>query len=438
MLPDYLAKAVPNAQPNRAPWYKNTAPTYAGTFLWIAFYSAIGVGTLTRAPLSLLLLGLAAAGLLCYMFYYVPAMLGMKTGYPLYVVASSTFGVRGGYAMPGLLMGVLQVGWFAVGTMFATKFVLSAIGSQAGPGTLPFIIVGLVWALGMGYVGVQGIKYVARVALLLNSIPLVMLIIVFARTSPGIAQHQVTDAAPYVGVTLIMQMVIGFFATAGAAGTDFGMSSRDGRDVKWGGLVGIALAVLIAGGLALLAVAGAKSMMPDLTVYTFEAVIGGMGGWLASGMFFLFIVASIPPSCFCAFIIGNCFSTMIPSVSRMASTMASVTIAAILAVTGVTQNLIGIFTIVGASFGPVCGAMTADYLLSGGKWLGPREGINWAGYGAWAAGFLVGILTFIPGFEGYQDSVQPLALWSFVTGFVVYLILAKLGLESKTVPMAAK
>ncbi|HPT25172.1 MAG TPA: cytosine permease [Bryobacteraceae bacterium] len=436
MLPDYIAKAVPNAQSNRAPWYKNTAPSYAGTFLWIAFYSAIGLGTLTRAPLSLLLLGLAAAGVLCYMFYYVPAMLGMKTGYPLYVIASSTFGAKGGYAMPGLLMGVLQVGWFAVGTMFATKFVLSAFGSQAGPGTLPFILVGVVWALGMGFVGVQGIKYVARVALLLNSIPLLMLIIVFAKTSPGLAQSQVTDPAPYVGVTLIIQMVVGFFATAGAAGADFGMSSRDARDVKWGGLTGIALAVLIAGGLGLLAVAGAMATIPGLSSYTFESVIGGIGGWLASAMFFLFIIASIPPSCFCAFIIGNCFATMLPSVSRMVSTMVGVTIAAILAVTGVTQNLIGIFTIVGASFGPVCGAMTADYLLSGGQWKGPREGINWAGYGAWAAGFIVGILTFIPGLEGLKDSVQPLAVWSFVVGFVVYAILAKAGLESKTVPMA--
>jgi cytosine permease len=38
MLPDYLAKAVPNPMGKRAPWYANTAPTYAGIFLWIAFY----------------------------------------------------------------------------------------------------------------------------------------------------------------------------------------------------------------------------------------------------------------------------------------------------------------------------------------------------------------------------------------------------------------
>ena len=57
---------------------------------------------------------MAVAGLLSYaLYYYAPAMLGMKTGFPLYVVGSSTFGTRGGYIMPGLLMGVLQIGWFA-------------------------------------------------------------------------------------------------------------------------------------------------------------------------------------------------------------------------------------------------------------------------------------------------------------------------------------
>ncbi len=45
---------------------------------------------------------------------------------------------------------------------------------------------------------------------------------------------------------------------------------------------------------------------------------------------------------------------------------------------------------IGASFGPVVGAMIADYLLSGGNVAGPRRGINLAGYGAWLVGFVVG------------------------------------------------
>jgi len=58
MLPDYISKAVPNPASNRAPWYKNTAPTYAGVFLWIVFYKQIAAGTLDRAGVSLCLHGL--------------------------------------------------------------------------------------------------------------------------------------------------------------------------------------------------------------------------------------------------------------------------------------------------------------------------------------------------------------------------------------------
>jgi cytosine permease len=113
MLPDYISKAVPNPQANRGPWYANTAPSYAGIFLWIAFYITIAKDTIPHAGLGLCMAAIVVAGLLSYaLYYYAPAMLGMKTGFPLYVVGSSTFGTRGGYVMPGLLMGLLQIGWF--------------------------------------------------------------------------------------------------------------------------------------------------------------------------------------------------------------------------------------------------------------------------------------------------------------------------------------
>jgi cytosine permease len=104
----------------------------------------------------------------------------------------------------------------------------------------------------------------------------------------------------------------------------------------------------------------------------------------------------------------------------------------------VATHLISFFSIVGASFGPICGAIAADYLLSGKRWAGPREGINWAGYIAWAVGFVVGILPFLPLPPETKRYVQPAALYSFIAGFVVYALLAKAGLEPKVVDMKAK
>jgi len=99
----------------------------------------------------------------------------------------------------------------------------------------------------------------------------------------------------------------------------------------------------------------------------------------------------------------------------------------------VAQNLVGFFLIIGASFGPIIGAMTADYLRNG-KWPGPRQGINWAGYIAWAIGFVVGILGVIPGI-GFHYGLETLI--SFLVGFTVYLILSDLGLEPKKAEFGA-
>jgi cytosine permease len=282
----------------------------------------------------------------------------------------------------------------------------------------------------------MGIQYVAKLSRYLIVIPAAMVLLVFFRTSPGISEYVPADPHPFVAFTLLIQIIIGFFATAGAAGADFGMNSRNEKDVRLGGLTGITLAIVFAAGLPLLSVAGASKLyaLPGLG---YDDVIRSIGGALATAMFFLFTIASVAPACFCAFIAGNSFSTMIPGVPRISSTMAGVTVSIVLAVTGVATHLIDFFTIVGASFGPICGAMAADYLLSGKRWAGPRAGVNWAGYLAWALGFVVGILPFLPVSDALKTYVQPAVLYSFVTGFVVYAILAKAGMQPRTVTMAA-
>ena len=50
-LPDYIASATPNPPSNRAPWFKNTAPTYAGIFLWFIFWDSIAQNGLTPGGL---------------------------------------------------------------------------------------------------------------------------------------------------------------------------------------------------------------------------------------------------------------------------------------------------------------------------------------------------------------------------------------------------
>src|SRR5512141_1820055 len=99
-LPSYIANATPNPAGNRAAWYKNTAPTYAGIFLWFVFWDSMSGNGLSAGGLMPTLLGIVIGGVIChFLFYVAPAMFGLKTGLPLYVVGTSTFGAAGGFIM---------------------------------------------------------------------------------------------------------------------------------------------------------------------------------------------------------------------------------------------------------------------------------------------------------------------------------------------------
>ena len=449
ILPSYLSMAKPNPAENRTPWYKSTAPAYAGIFLWVVFYMNIAAGTLSEAGLGLSLLGLVIAALIChFLFYLVPGLYGMKTGYPLYVVGSSTYGTKGGFLMPGLLMGLLQFGWLAVNIAIATDFILQAVGKPSAisivdgaivfQGSTAFTIIAIIWAALAVFVAIKGIQYVGKVSTFLPIVPLLMILIVFFTNVGSAGDYTPPEGGrPLIGFLAIIGMVVGFFATAGAAGVDFGMGNRNKKDVQLGGLVGIALAIIIAGGLPLIAIAGAHAGDSPPENFLFDSVIKAQGGFLATIMFALFAIASFAPACFCSFIAGNSIGTMFPKLNKTVMVVIGAVISIFLAVKGWAFNLGSVFNLIGAAFGPICGSMAADYLLSGCKWSGPRKGINWAGYIAWAAGFVVAILPndlVAPETFGF---IMPAPVIAFVIGFVLYIILVKAGLQPPVVEMAA-
>jgi cytosine permease len=428
IVPQYVSRSVPVPLTNRIPWYKSTFPTYAGIFLWVGFYLKLAEPTIGYASIGVCLGGLLVAGLLCFaLFYYVPAMLGMQTGHPLYVVATSTFGTTGGYLIPGLMMGALQVGWVAVVGAVSANFIMKGL-NQTSKGLFSIIVV--VWIYSLGWIAIKGIHYVARVAKFFNWVPLIMIVIVFWANREGIAHFQPSHRDETAGFLNVLTIVIGYFATAGAAGADFGMNNGNKKDVLFGGIFGIVGGALIAGGLPILSVAGFLGRAVGSPSYDYTAAISSVGA-LAPVMFFLFAAASMVPTCFSSFIASNSFSTMLPQIPRALSTLAALTVSVLLAVTGVANDLVGFFSLVAASFGPICGAMVADYIISGRRWSGPRLGINLAGCIAWVVGFLVGIPEHIPGIPAtWIKADNPSGLYSFAVGFVVYLVLAKLGLRS--------
>jgi cytosine permease len=468
-LPSYITSAAPNPANKRAPWYANTAPTYAGIFLWFVFWKGAAddphAGGMLSQGIGWALVSLVLAALVChFLFYLVPGLLGMKTGLPLYIVGTSTFGAQGGFLMPGFLMGVLQFGWVGV-NIYASSALLASSLALAHVNVPPQLIM-VLWGLLAGFVGIKGIQYVAKVATYLPLIPLAILLFLLLKTAGTIGdfdtqkfidlhKHVSPDVPHELGMwgvlAAMMTFVVGFFATAGAAGVDFGTNSRDKKDVQMGGLVGVALAIIVTAGISLLIVAGAygspmfsqdavnaasamatKDTSPSLILDTTN-LIPLLRARSSAVLLGLLALAAFPAACFSAFIAANSFKTTLPKVNPFVSVGIGTVVSIVLAITGVAGNLVGVFTIIGASFGPICGAMTVDYLLAGCAWSGPRAGFNPAGWLAWLAGFVVGILPIL---KIYPLPAAPVA--AFIVGAVVYFVCAKLGLQSKVVPLPAK
>jgi len=464
-LPSYIAGAVPNPPANRAPWYKNTAPTYAGIFLWFVFWqdavNAPNQGGLLSCGVGWAFTSLIIAALVChFLFYLVPGMLGMKTGLPLYIVGTSLFGAQGGFILPGFLMGVLQFGWLGVNVYFSSLALAAVIPVKAE-------ILMVVWGVLAAFVGLKGIQYVAKVATYLPLIPLAILAILLAKTVGTIGSFDaakfadlhktvVTNAPPALSsfdvLALMLTFVVGFFATAGAAGVDFGTNSRNSSDVSKGGLIGVALAIIVTAGISMLIVAGvygstdfsakaiaAGAEKKGLILDSFNLIPVVMGTGTAKWMMFLLAIAAFPPACFSSFIAANSFKTTLPGVNPFISVGIGAAVSILLAVTGMAGKAIIVFQIIGASFGPICGAMLVEYLLNGGKWSGPRAGFNPAGWISWLIGLVVGILPILHDKVSASIPTVPAApVAAFIVGAVVYFLCAKVNLLSAILPLPAK
>ncbi len=468
-LPEYLAAAKPVPKEGRVPWYMSIAQTYAGVMLWFVFWQGLAsanapAGTL-GAGLGVAILGIVIGAVICHVFFYlVPGLLGMKTGLPLYVVGTSTYGAMGGRIMPGLVMGLLQFGWlgvnaYGVATLLCKCFKIP--GVQEGVVVYPFVhpvhaAIAIVFAAAAAFMGLKGIQYVARVATFFPLIPLGVLVVLTIVTIGGVANFEPGQTfKPDTGglrldtvqiLILLSTVIVGFFATAGAAGADIAMSTRSAKDVHLGGLVGIALATIVAGGLSVLIVAGAygAGLVPaelkgNLNPLDLMLKGGLLDSKVANIFMILLAISSFPGGCFSAFIAATSFKTVMPKINPWLSVGIGTLVSIALAVTGLTGKVVEVFVVIGASFGPVCGAMMADYLLSGMKWAGPRAGFNPAGWISWVAGFIVGAFQFIapliPPIEFYKDVVPCPPVAAFIVGFILYYILALIGLKTRTLDM---
>jgi cytosine permease len=157
-----------------------------------------------------------------------------------------------------------------------------------------------------------------------------------------------------------------------------------------------------------------------------------LGANVGKIVLFLLALSAFPSACFSSLIAANSIKTTLPAVPPLISVGIGAAVSIILALTGAAANLPSVFGLIGASFGPICGAMAMDYILSGNRWSGPRQGYNAAGWLAWGIGFTIGIL---PNF-GCNVPVAPVL--AMLAGALVYYVSFKAGLTSPVVALTGK
>jgi purine-cytosine permease-like protein len=243
---------------------------------------------------------------------------------------------------------------------------------------------------------------------------------------------------------MMIELVFGFFATAGALSADWGAVSRTERDVRLGGWVGVTFAAWTVATLALLTVAGAQARLaqagaliindPALNLdYTFRgAVLIGIGGTLGAAILLVFGLGSLAPTCYAAYLFGHHFEATWPQLRRIRWTVIGTVAAWLLIASGYSGRLATLFALIGAALAPLVAALAADSLRQRGAWHGPRRGINPPGLIAWAIGLAVGLVPVVSQAAGWYAGArfQPAAVFAYLAAFVTYFVLAACGAEA--------
>ena len=430
------------------PWTSGIAPNFIGLFLWAAFYDQFGRVTLGRSPDGLRwpALGAAAGGFFAYLFfYYAPAMWGLRSRLGFAELAGSPFGASGAKKLAGSAIGLAQVGWFAVGTYYATESTLRGLAAMRllDPSHLMPIVHGgiehngplflgtaLLWGLAFAFVGQFAVRLVEAIMTVFPAFPAMVLAAATAKAVYDLPPTGLSAGDPgggWIAFALGMQLVLGFFAAAAPMAAEWGAASRDARDVRLGGLVGVAFAAAILAVLGLLIVAGRMDRTPAIDQAAERPIAGrnrprvpfrqppravapaakpaiekaptvgdvlqnGIGGAAGGAMLFVLALGSMAPAVYAASSFGNHFSSAVPTISRTAWTLIGTAVAFPLIVLRFPTDAEVVTTVLGALAAPLLGAFGADFVRDPRLWPGLRSGWNRSGVLAWLVGLVVGLL----------------------------------------------
>lgn len=422
-MSSYLTKVEHCPPEERTSWLRSAGPCYASVFLWVGFCQPLANGTINRAGFGLLFVALlVAAGLSFALLYYAPAVMGRQARYPMMVIASSAFGARGAWVVPGVLGTVLLTAWLGAALHVGARLILRGAGLESGPGNALLVAAVAGLAVIACLIAIAGVRAVVAVALPLSILGALVLGYLAVQARDGLALPQVQEPANLSAFLWLVHMVTAFAATVCLFSAEFGMRAATDRDVAVGGAVGIVAPIVYAGFLGMLITAGGRVLDPATLDEGFFGAAVAAGGAVAPVTELLLAAGAIPAaSVFCLLASSN-LTIMVPSIGRRASGLAIGGGAVLFAASGIAADTGRLAGFSASLLAPVAGVITADFVRSKRKWPRTRPGISIAGFGAVALGLLMAAIS------NSNPAVQPAALLSYLVGFLGYLLLCNMGL----------
>ena len=470
-------------------WTKGIAPRFIALFLLLVFYDRLAIRTLLVGGLIPTTIGVILGGLLAYLLFFRPSALwSLHAREPVERLAGHTFGALGSALVMRLVLALTLIVWFAVLIQEAvdiTAHALMAFGFVAFTDLAPRQFAGMtipspvclwvagIWSVASALIGSLAYKLVAAVMSGYQPFVGLALAILMAWGLPTAPQFvplgydpttmQIPASPFWFALVQSIQWVCSFFAISAALGGDWGMASRDRRDIEMGGLTGIAVAAPVLSILALLFVAGAlgRSNLSEATTVPLQAhrgyqlsldgqsqissnerdrqaaTLAGTKAFSVSAivqnefpaypaglLLLVFAVGMLGPACFSPYLAGRLVSQCWPDRPgwKWMLTIAVATWPALLL--GLVTDLGSILDILGAIVGPILGAIAADRLVLRGQWPGPKPGIDLIALTACLCGTLAGLAPYFGSRFGFSLSseIYPSILAAYAVSFVIVFV----------------
>jgi hypothetical protein len=487
---------MPESEVEFTSWHDGSAPRYIGLFLLVVFFDQLAPVTLGVGGLLPSIGGAGLGGLVAFVLLYWPlAWWGYRTRRGFDTLSERTFGVAGARYLVGPIVALIQVGWFAVAVGYAALLTLrglvqihlipatdlepQSLGNIGFAGGTIWVFTVLVWSLSAALLGPILERIVAAIMYAYTFFPsliiggLMVVMLGGIRTSP-VALHVSGDGARHA-FAVMFHLVLAY-ATVGALGAaDWGRVSRNGRDVRLGGLVGMGLAPAILCGITLVTIAGALGRTeadraddpPDTAIaapstspadrqpgpawdspldYHQAVLMGQMRGPVGWALMTALALGLLGPACHAPARFRERLHNANRSIPAPVWAIAGALAASGLMLWGWALDLRRMFLVLGSLSAPLLGVLAGDALASRFRWPGRRAGVNLPSAIAWLAGVTIalgplwsqGVLAGSPltgaGVAAGTDPLWPTVLAGYVVSFAIALASGLIQLGSATLP----